>query len=127
MPTRPDTQEVELAAPCPGCGNLTCPAFGDECWRANGCPATPPSPPLAVTLHAIKIGAARAHAAEAARTSTATRHSGGLIEHAVWVEQMWHGRLLQLAQQSSTTPERLLEELIKRRWVEQKMAPGPRV
>lgn len=60
-------------------------------------------------------------------TSTATRHSGGIIERAVWVEDTWHGRLLRLAQQGNTTPERLLEELIKRRWVEQKMAPGPRV
>lgn len=30
--------------PCPGCGKTEaqCPAYGDECWRNNGCPASPP-------------------------------------------------------------------------------------
>lgn len=29
---------------CPGCGKREreCPQFGDECWRNNGCPASPP-------------------------------------------------------------------------------------
>jgi hypothetical protein len=30
--------------PCPGCGRArnVCPAWGDECWRDNGCPQSPP-------------------------------------------------------------------------------------
>jgi hypothetical protein len=30
--------------PCPGCGKpeRDCPQYGDECWRNNGCPASPP-------------------------------------------------------------------------------------
>lgn len=30
------------SAACPGCGKQSCPQFGDECWRNNGCPSTPP-------------------------------------------------------------------------------------
>lgn len=36
-----------MLRPCPGCGNVTCPAWGDECWLNNGCPSTPPEPKVA--------------------------------------------------------------------------------
>lgn len=38
------TPAATVAEPCPGCGReyKHCPSAGDECWRDNGCPSTPP-------------------------------------------------------------------------------------
>lgn len=34
--------EPESPSVCPGCGHIFCMQWGDECWRNNGCPSTPP-------------------------------------------------------------------------------------